>query len=204
MIDNKLKNLNKMGMSIKHMSEILKVSESAIRKRKEKLNLSEHCRTCGKILKKDEKKYCDKCKNIRKKEMKKPKNTKYRFEHEIDSKIKVCIFCGKEFETKDSKKLYCSNECYLDAKSNRGLSNRLKNKNTIRLENTLAFSSLDENNEFVLEPLTLSDISSHGDLFSTTTGKNQIGNSNLGECPKKDFYEEKKIIKKEIKRLLKK
>ena len=193
-----------MGIGTKQMSEILKVSESTIRKRKRKLNLPEYCKICGKILTKDEKKYCDKCKMKREKEMKKPNNTKYRLKHRSDFKTKICRFCGKEFKTMDSKKWYCSEECYLSAKSNRGLSNRLKQKNTIKLENILAYSSLDEYNKFVLEPLTPSDISLHGDIFSTIIGEKQIGNSNLNEHPKKDFDEEKKIIKKEIKRLLRK
>ena len=200
MRNKKLKLLNKIGVSVKNMSEILKVSESTIRKRKKKLNLPEYCELCRKPLTKDETRYCKNCKIKRKKEMRKPSNTKYRFKHKSDLKTKTCKFCGSAFETRDSKKLYCSEECYLAAKSNREFSNRLRQKNAIKLENIMAFSSMDEDCNLILEPLTVNDISSHGDLYSTAR-KNQMGNSNLDEHPKKTFEDEAKMVKKELNRL---
>ena len=62
---------------------------------------------------------------------------------------------------------------------------------------------MDEDYNLVLEPLTVNNISSHGDLYSTTR-KNQMGNSNLDEHPKKDFEVEAKMVKKELNRLIKK
>ena len=78
-MDRKLKSLNKLGVNIKRMSEILKISKNTIRKRRKKLNLSEYCEICGKSLTVDEKKYCKNCRKMRKKEMHKPSNSKYRF-----------------------------------------------------------------------------------------------------------------------------
>ena len=204
MRNKKLKHLNEIGTSIKHMSKILKVTENTIRKRKKSLNLSEYCKSCGKILTKDEKTYCNECKTKKIKIAKKPENEKYRFKHRHALKTKICQFCGKEFKTRNSLKKYCSKQCYQSAKTNRGFSKRLKQKNTVSLESILAYSSLDENNQFILEPLTISEIASHGDIFSITLGKNQIGNSNLNGHPKEDFNEEKKIIKREMRRLLRK
>lgn len=67
--------------------------------KKEKISHKKYCIVCGNELKKYQVKYCsEKCRN----EHKKLSNKKY---------IKICEFCGKEFETNVKSARFCSTSC---------------------------------------------------------------------------------------------
>ena len=122
-IRNRIKQMNNEGIGYKRIAKELDITLSTVRYACSKLSdedlLNSNCQNCGLQIKstkgKKKKRFCsDKCRWM----------WWNKHHNEVNKKAyytQQCKYCGKEFSSYgNSKRIYCSHDCYIKFKLNKG------------------------------------------------------------------------------------